>query len=36
MKRALYIGNILYTISDRMVKMNSLEDLKEIGAVELP
>ncbi|RJS89484.1 hypothetical protein CW700_04215 [Candidatus Bathyarchaeota archaeon] len=35
-KRALYIGNILYTISDRMVKMNSLEDLKEIGAVELP
>ncbi|MFH0748696.1 MAG: beta-propeller domain-containing protein [Candidatus Bathyarchaeota archaeon] len=35
-KRALYIDNILYTVSDRMVKMTSLGDLKEISAVNLP
>ncbi|MFQ6077105.1 MAG: beta-propeller domain-containing protein [Candidatus Bathyarchaeia archaeon] len=35
-KRALYIGNVLYTISDKMVKMNSLETLAEINKVELP
>jgi len=35
-KRALYIGNVLYTISDKKVKMNSLDDLAEINEVELP
>lgn len=34
-KRALYIGNVLYTISDRKVKMNSLLDLSEINEIEL-
>jgi len=35
-KRSLYIDNILYTVSDVKVKMNSLLDLSEIGEVELP
>ncbi|MFQ5871897.1 MAG: beta-propeller domain-containing protein, partial [Candidatus Geothermarchaeales archaeon] len=35
-KRSLYIENVLYTISDGMVKMNNLEDLAEINAVTLP
>jgi uncharacterized secreted protein with C-terminal beta-propeller domain len=34
-ERSLYIDNVLYTISDRLVVMNSLDDLKEIGRVEL-
>jgi len=33
--RSLYIGDVLYTISDKMVKMNNLEDLSEINSVEL-
>jgi len=33
--RSLYIDDVLYTISDNMVKMNSLEDLSEINSVEL-
>ena len=33
--RSLYIGNVLYTISDSMIKMNNLEDLSEINSVEL-
>ena len=35
-KRSLYIENVLYTISDKKIKMNSLEDLEEINEVELP
>jgi len=35
-KRSLYIDNVLYTISDKKVKMNSLEDLGEISEVEFP
>ena len=35
-KRSLYIDNILYTISDKKIKMNSLETLDEINEVELP
>lgn len=35
-KRALYIDDVLYTISDKMIAMNSLTDLKEIGSVQLP
>jgi len=34
-KRSLYIDNVLYTISDGLVKMNSLEDLSEISEIEL-
>lgn len=34
-KRALYIEDILYTISDNMVKMNSLDDLSEINSIKL-
>lgn len=35
-KRALYIDNVLYTISDKKIKMNNLETLQEINEVELP
>jgi uncharacterized secreted protein with C-terminal beta-propeller domain len=35
-KRALYIDNVLYTISDKKIKMNNLENLDEINEVELP
>jgi len=34
-KRSLYIEDVLYTISDRMVKMNSLDDMSELGQVPL-
>jgi len=33
--RTLYIGNVLYTISNNMVEMNSLTDLSELGSVGL-
>ncbi len=33
--RSLYIGEVLYTISDSMVKMNNLEDLSEISSISL-
>lgn len=33
--RSLYINDVLYTISNKMVKMNSLDDLSEINSVEL-
>ena len=33
--RSLYIDDVLYTISDKMIKMNSLDDLYEINNVEL-
>jgi uncharacterized secreted protein with C-terminal beta-propeller domain len=35
-KRSLYIENVLYTISDKKIKMNSLENLDEINEVEVP
>ena len=35
-KRSLYIDNVLYTISDKKIMMNSLENLAEINEVELP
>ncbi len=35
-KRSLYIENVLYTISDGMIKMNDLADLHAINSVELP
>lgn len=34
-KRALHIGDVLYTISDRKIKMNNLEDLALINEIEL-
>jgi hypothetical protein len=33
--RALYIGSSLYTISNNMVKVNSLSDLTELNSVSL-
>jgi inhibitor of cysteine peptidase len=35
-KRAVYIENVLYTISDKKIEMNSLEDLAPIEEIELP
>lgn len=35
-KRSLYIDNVLYSISDRTVKMNDLATLQEINELELP
>jgi inhibitor of cysteine peptidase len=33
--RTLYIGNVLYTISGSMVKMNDLSNLSELGSITL-
>jgi len=35
-QRSLYIGDVLYTISNAKVMMNNLEDLDYINEVELP
>ncbi|MFV2040515.1 MAG: beta-propeller domain-containing protein, partial [Candidatus Hydrothermarchaeales archaeon] len=35
-KRSLYMDDVLYTISDGRVKMNSLDDLREINSLDLP
>ena len=35
-KRALYIDNVLFTISDKTIKMNDLATLEEINEVQLP
>lgn len=34
-RRSLYIGNALYTISDAMVKASGMDDLKEIKSINL-
>jgi len=34
-RRSLYIDNTLYTISNSMVKLNGLTDLKQIAEVKL-
>ncbi len=34
-ERSLYIENVLYTISQDIIKMNSLEDLSEIGLIQI-
>lgn len=34
-KRSLYMGNYLYTVSDRYVKANSLDSLQEISMVDI-
>ncbi|HDM88641.1 MAG TPA: hypothetical protein ENG65_01455 [Candidatus Bathyarchaeota archaeon] len=35
-KRALYIGDFLYSISDGMIKVNDLRDLRDVAEVNLP
>ena len=35
-KRSLYMDDVLYTISDKAVKMNDLADIEEINKIELP
>ncbi|MEK6888360.1 MAG: beta-propeller domain-containing protein [Candidatus Aenigmatarchaeota archaeon] len=35
-RRSLYIGDTLYTLSNKMIKANSLTDLAEISTVALP
>ena len=35
-RRSLYIENVLYTLSERAVKANSLDDLNEIRMIKLP
>ncbi|MFA5020395.1 MAG: beta-propeller domain-containing protein [Candidatus Pacearchaeota archaeon] len=35
-QRALYMDDVLYTISSRMVKASDLDDLSEINKVEIP
>ena len=34
-KRTIFIDNVLYTISDKMIKMNSIDDLREINSINL-
>jgi len=34
-RRSLYIGDVLYTLSSQMIKMNSLDDIKEIGKIDI-
>ena len=34
-KRSLYIGDVLYTLSGKMIKMNSLSDLSEIKSLPI-
>jgi len=35
-ERALYIENVLCTVSDKKIKMNSLEDLTQINEIKFP
>ena len=35
-RRSLYIDNVLYTISDAMIKANDLGSLEELKSIELP
>ena len=34
--RSLYMDNVLYTLSNKMIKMNSLDDISEINRIDLP
>jgi hypothetical protein len=34
-ERSLYIGDVLYTISDQKMKINDLETLAKIGEIDL-
>jgi inhibitor of cysteine peptidase len=35
-KRSLYIENVLYTVSDKKIKMNNLDNLAPINEIKLP
>lgn len=35
-RRSLYMDNVLYTISSKSIKMNDLENLKDIKTIDLP
>jgi len=35
-KRSLYMDDVLYTISGKLIKMNDLDELDELNKVELP
>jgi inhibitor of cysteine peptidase len=35
-RRSLFMDNVLYTVSNQVIKMNDLETLESIGSVELP
>jgi uncharacterized secreted protein with C-terminal beta-propeller domain len=35
-KRSLYIGDVIYTVSDKLIKMNNLDNLSEINEITLP
>jgi uncharacterized secreted protein with C-terminal beta-propeller domain len=35
-RRSLYIDDVLYTISSKVVKMNNLDSMEEIGKIDLP
>jgi len=35
-RRSMYIGDVLYTLSNKLLKMNDLDDLAEINEIELP
>ncbi len=35
-KRSLYIDNVLYTVSDAMIKANDLDSMNEISKIKLP
>ena len=34
-ERSMYIENVLYTISKDKIKMNNLDDLSEIGLIQI-
>ncbi len=35
-QRSLYIGNVLYTVSDRKIRLNSIDDLRLLNEIDLP
>jgi uncharacterized secreted protein with C-terminal beta-propeller domain len=35
-KRSLYMDDALYTVSDKMIKMNNLDNMNEINKIQLP
>ena len=35
-RRSMYIGDVLYTLSNKLLEMNDLDDLAEINEIELP
>ena len=34
-RRTLYIGNVLYSVSDNVVKLNNLDNLKELNKIDI-